>query len=632
MHFTPEEDAYSARRFLINAYCGQDQYFAAMREVLSSLVEYPIDFGVLALYEQLKETILQNDPESTAVLLEEESTLQALKSTSSGGSGAGDDAVVSAKHAYDLILAHSSSAYPTPAPKVVRQDPAVPLTYNSFNSYVRSRTPVFIPSTPTIADTTVTAAAAAASDVALSTSSSETSADLLRFLDKLNDCGYLYANGDEHMELSVEISHRRGHTSASADTVATAATAGEDVVEHVGYGLSTLRTFVNYYDFLDQVYCAHYHGDHKPVSDGKPRANIMAGQHVIDTNKYNYYVTTQVRENVAAYYKLKNERYVGAYFDQQPVFMQYVIDAAKARKKFKDQLIYVDHLSVEEVAERMQAYQMEVDKKESERKSEYSHLYNVPLTSFLKDVEGVVPSILYQRNAVATANSTTVDVNVDGDSSGNIINRNENDIRNENASNSEDGDEEEHLYDIWGNMTDINLWMGVNGNINSNIIINSSSSSDSSIRAVTNTVTTKTRLHMDPHDNLYTLVTGRKKFMLIAPSYAPLLKTIYPTFAIGKNGMSFRTGGNIAIPWENKQQQENQESKQSDEFVSLVPPVLFSSDTASSHFSRLLPHQVESYCVEHNISFEIVELTQPGDRLFIPAGWFHQVTSYGKLC
>ena len=51
---------------------------------------------------------------------------------------------------------------------------------------------------------------------------------------------------------------------------------------------------------------------------------------------------------------------------------------------------------------------------------------------------------------------------------------------------------------------------------------------------------TVSRLHMDATDNLYVLLCGRKTFKLLSPHYAPLLKTIAPTYAVTSNGLSFQ--------------------------------------------------------------------------------------------
>lgn len=567
VRFTPEEDIYFARRHLIDAYCTEGQYLAAMREVLASLAQYPVDFGVVALYKQLKGLILQNDPESTAALLEEESVLSSIQP-----GGHGDNLIMSSELAYAMVSERMNSvyeeSYPSGIPSLVHLDEATRLSYAEFNQYVRTRTPVRIP-----------AAVSLLSDVGLAA-----------LVDKLSDCAYLFSHTDEHTELSVEISNKpKPNSISNAD-----GTSPAETYEHLGYGIATRKAFVNYLEYLEKVYCVEYRGDDKPKTDGKSRANIMAGQQAISTSKHNYYATTQIRENPESYYKLKNDKYVGAYFDQQPIFMQYVIDAAKARKKFKNNLIYVDYLSVEDVAAQMELYDADVAAKTAAKVTANSRLYNSPLSSYLPDLEAAIPSVLLPTSEL----DTIIDVDVDGNVDGNV------DVEGR-VSRSTISSGDEDLYDIWGNMTDINLWMGRN--------------SDG--------VTTKSRLHMDPHDNLYTLISGRKSFLLISPAFASRVQTVYPTYSIGKNGMSFRTGGNIFIPWEKL----THNWKSNEEFVNIVPPALFTSDTVNSQFSSLLPEQVEEFCKNNDIPYEIVELSTPGDRLFVPSGWFHQVTSYGKI-
>lgn len=45
---------------------------------------------------------------------------------------------------------------------------------------------------------------------------------------------------------------------------------------------------------------------------------------------------------------------------------------------------------------------------------------------------------------------------------------------------------------------------------------------------------------MDALDNFYVLISGNKKFRIISPNYAPILRTISPTYAVLNNGFSFQ--------------------------------------------------------------------------------------------
>lgn len=133
---------------------------------------------------------------------------------------------------------------------------------------------------------------------------------------------------------------------------------------------------------------------------------------------------------------------------------------------------------------------------------------------------------------------------------------------------------------------------------------------------------------MDPLDSLFVLVGGgaRKIFRLHSPDQAPLVRTISPTYGVSPEGFSFQydspadlpslestvvanTGdGTVANPGESK---------------SIPQPRMQGHEVGKGHYhfsSRLGEDEgVRSHGSE-------VEL-RPGDMLFVPAGWFHEVSS-----
>lgn len=106
---------------------------------------------------------------------------------------------------------------------------------------------------------------------------------------------------------------------------------------------------------------------------------------------------------------------------------------------------------------------------------------------------------------------------------------------------------------------------------------------------------TSSRSHMamDPEDSLYVLVRGRQRICIVAPSEATSLRTVSPTYHTAENGLSFR-GGTDPEP------------------------------QVGDHVGTLEDVERDEEVREKSV----VEL-EAGDMLFLPTGWFHQVTSVG---
>lgn len=106
-----------------------------------------------------------------------------------------------------------------------------------------------------------------------------------------------------------------------------------------------------------------------------------------------------------------------------------------------------------------------------------------------------------------------------------------------------------------------------------------------------------TPLHHDFEDNLYVVVEGEKRFLLFPPRDAPAL---YPRGTI--------------------------------ERIESHGKIVYAPGEAMPHLSRLDPRRPD---LERFPAFETVRhharevVLSPGDMLFLPAGWFHQVSSHG---
>jgi len=145
------------------------------------------------------------------------------------------------------------------------------------------------------------------------------------------------------------------------------------------------------------------------------------------------------------------------------------------------------------------------------------------------------------------------------------------------------------LKSLEKDIIDINLWLGLNNIDNEN--------------------GTTSRLHMDATDNVYVLIQGKKKFTLVSPNDSLKMKTISPTYQVLPNGhgLQYKTPNNN----------------------SFLPHVLQSQyeilDQSNYHFSTI--NTVDNNSLEYrSITFDI----NAGDILYLPTGWYHQVTSYGN--
>ena len=146
------------------------------------------------------------------------------------------------------------------------------------------------------------------------------------------------------------------------------------------------------------------------------------------------------------------------------------------------------------------------------------------------------------------------------------------------------------LNSVEKDMVDVNLWLGQGYHIRYN--------ENGSV----------SRLHMDATDNVYVLIQGQKKFSIISPTDSLHMKTISPTYQVLSNGHGLQ----YKVPHNN----------------SHVPSSLQShheiSDQSNYHFSSI--NIVDNSSLYRSVTFDL----NAGDILFLPTGWFHQVTSYGN--
>lgn len=217
----------------------------------------------------------------------------------------------------------------------------------------------------------------------------------------------------------------------------------------------------------------------------------------------------------------------------------------------------------------------------------------------------------------------------------------------------------------------INLWMGmVNNNKNKNYKLNINDKSLGLGKFIPGNGTSS-GLHHDHADNLYILIQGRKRFTIYAPPDGNKLYTIGKIFKIFNSGIidyqidknspnwkHIRDDGAIIEEinyWliENEKNSTNNQSKiddylnkinqeinQRNKFIkfksndppnfSKIPPLLLHLDEFNNENDKLpLLKFAEKHFPEFLKLKNYKVWLEPGDIFYLPAGWFHEVSSFG---
>ena len=196
----------------------------------------------------------------------------------------------------------------------------------------------------------------------------------------------------------------------------------------------------------------------------------------------------------------------------------------------------------------------------------------------------------------------------------------------------------------------INLWFGRTPSETEQLKIEKGSSGEILMnRGLPTKNSTSTGLHHDHADNLYVLVQGKKRFTLFSPDFAHHLYTtgdirmIYDTGVIdyvrnekAKNWTNVRADGGC-IESENDEEKKcdssdsDNEIKQDPPSFTKIPPALLHLDEADkSHLNHLETYSKANFPKFHEIKDSSAQVTlEDGDLLYLPAGWFHEVTSFG---
>jgi hypothetical protein len=197
------------------------------------------------------------------------------------------------------------------------------------------------------------------------------------------------------------------------------------------------------------------------------------------------------------------------------------------------------------------------------------------------------------------------------------------------------------------NITDINLWL-------------SETRLQSSVSPHPHRRPTASRLHRDAQDNLYIVLQGQKNFSIWHPCSYRDMKTISPSYHVNADGLptqfnvnAFKTyvrayineqlaasedphvdtAQNITSQQDMDSRLHAQKDLLREEIVNKLHPLLqrlvadsednIVYDTINLHFSQMSSHDGASSLP---LPTSIVSV-EPGDMLYLPTGWFHEVTS-----
>jgi hypothetical protein len=181
---------------------------------------------------------------------------------------------------------------------------------------------------------------------------------------------------------------------------------------------------------------------------------------------------------------------------------------------------------------------------------------------------------------------------------------------------------------------------------------------------------TTSRLHVDAADNLYFLLQGRKQFTIWAPNFVGYMNTIGPSYGVNKDGLEYQFNTNNFKEFVVKQlRQENKTLEQVFSTASSNDQEGYENNMNYKVLKELLSKQLEyltddlhfsmlstnpgstlwdsqqcydevnpsgdgagmgmTECGKNRLPIPsaIIDL-YPGDLLFLPAGWFHQVKSF----
>ncbi|KAG7752736.1 hypothetical protein KL911_003467 [Ogataea haglerorum] len=216
----------------------------------------------------------------------------------------------------------------------------------------------------------------------------------------------------------------------------------------------------------------------------------------------------------------------------------------------------------------------------------------------------------------------------------------------------------------------INLWMG-RADPDSRLLFDESQPLLGLGRSLPSPGASSSGLHHDHADNLYILISGKKRFTLFPPTDAPNLYTvgdiekIYPSGVIdyvrNENAPFWKhvredgaLVGQVAL-WRLERESLDEEEKKRLEAVaeresgvheekarhgktksdppsfSKIPPALLHLDDVQDAVQRAkMERLIDSEFPRLKQCKPLQVTIEPGQMLYLPAGWFHEVSSFGR--
>ncbi|KAH3900383.1 uncharacterized protein SCDLUD_003360 [Saccharomycodes ludwigii] len=154
-------------------------------------------------------------------------------------------------------------------------------------------------------------------------------------------------------------------------------------------------------------------------------------------------------------------------------------------------------------------------------------------------------------------------------------------------------------------------------------------------------------LHHDHADNIYIAIEGRKRFTLYSPKDATNMYTVGDIKEIYSSGIINYENNKNAPTWNNLNSDgsiredaacyldnnRNNENKNLDPpSFSKIPPVMLHLDEIHNNKTRQQLLKTGLVYWPKFFSCNKIEVTlKPGELLYLPTGWFHEVTSFGDI-
>jgi hypothetical protein len=146
---------------------------------------------------------------------------------------------------------------------------------------------------------------------------------------------------------------------------------------------------------------------------------------------------------------------------------------------------------------------------------------------------------------------------------------------------------------------------------------------------------TSSGFHHDYHDNFYFLISGEKQFRIASPNFTCERPTFgcrkNPNVLVHKNGLISYSGTTVredgarmvdVLRWKIRNQPENMREELEEDLQEQILQDIMNEQI----YDEDIP---PSFCVESTAHGEyITETLRPGDMLYLPASFYHEVISF----